>query len=110
VLNARSIGASGARIVFHHILPNLASVVLVQTSLLLSAAILVEASLSFLGLGAQPPSPSLGTMLADGRNFLMLSPWSAVFSGLAILILAFALNLLGDALRDTLDPRLRGER
>jgi peptide/nickel transport system permease protein len=110
VLNARSIGASGARIVFFHILPNLASVVLVQTSLLLSAAILVEASLSFLGLGTQPPAPSLGTMLADGRNFLLLSPWSAVFSGLAILVLAFALNLLGDVLRDTLDPRLRGER
>ncbi|MGL4240678.1 MAG: ABC transporter permease [Beijerinckiaceae bacterium] len=110
VLNARSIGASGARIIFHHILPNLASVVLVQTSLLLSAAILVEASLSFLGLGTQPPAPSLGTMLADGRNFLLLSPWSAVFSGRAILVLAFALNLLGDVLRDTLDPRLRGER
>jgi peptide/nickel transport system permease protein len=110
VLNARSIGASDARIVFIHILPNLASVILVQTSLLLSAAILVEASLSFLGLGTQPPAPSLGTMLSEGRNFLMLSPWSAVFSGIAILVLAFALNLLGDVLRDTLDPRLRGER
>jgi peptide/nickel transport system permease protein len=109
VMNARSVGASDARIIFIHILPNLASVVLVQTSLLLSAAILVEASLSFLGLGTQPPSPSLGTMLAEGRNFLLLSPWNAVFSGLAILVLAFALNLLGDVLRDTLDPRLRTE-
>ncbi|SFJ95120.1 Binding-protein-dependent transport system inner membrane component, partial [Bosea sp. OK403] len=72
--------------------------------------ILVEASLSFLGLGTQPPAPSLGTMLSEGRNVLLLSPWSAVFSGLAILILAFALNLLGDVLRDTLDPRLRGEQ
>jgi len=110
VESARAVGASDARIIFRHILPNLASVILVQTSLLLSAAILVEASLSFLGLGTQPPRPSLGMMLAEGRNFLMLSPWSAIFSGLAILIVAFALNLLGDALRDALDPRLRGER
>ena len=109
VMSARAIGASDARIILLHILPNLASVVIVQTSLLLSAAILVEASLSFLGLGTQPPSPSLGMMLAEGRNFLMLSPWSAVFSGLAILILSFSLNLLGDVLRDRLDPRLRGE-
>lgn len=110
VAGAKSIGASDIRIIFRHVLPNLASVVLVQTSLLLSAAILVEASLSFLGLGTQPPAPSLGTMLAEGRNFLTLSPWSAIFSGIAILILAFALNLLGDVLRDLLDPRLRGER
>ncbi len=110
VMNARAIGASDARIIFVHMLPNLASVLLVQTSLLLSAAILVEASLSFLGLGTQPPAPSLGTMLSEGRNVLLLSPWSAVFAGLAILILAFALNLLGDVLRDTLDPRLRGEQ
>jgi peptide/nickel transport system permease protein len=110
VMSARSVGLSDAGIIFHHILPNLASVILVQTSLLLSAAILVEASLSFLGLGTQPPVPSLGTMLSEGRNVLMLSPWSAVFSGLAILILAFALNLLGDVMRDALDPRLRGDR
>lgn len=107
VTNARAIGCSDARIVFRHILPNLVSVILVQTSLLLSAAILVEASLSFLGLGTQPPQPSLGLMLSEGRNVLMLSPWSAVFSGLAILVLAFGLNLLGDVLRDELDPRLR---
>ncbi len=109
VMSARAIGASDARIILLHILPNLASVIIVQTSLLLSAAILVEASLSFLGLGTQPPAPSLGTMLAEGRNFLLLSPWSAIFSGLAILILSFSLNLLGDVLRDRLDPRLRGE-
>jgi peptide/nickel transport system permease protein len=109
VAGARAIGASDLRIIFGHILPNLASVVLVQTSLLLSAAILVEASLSFLGLGTQPPTPSLGMMLSEGRNVLLLSPWAAVFSGAAILVIAFALNLLGDVLRDTLDPRLRGE-
>jgi peptide/nickel transport system permease protein len=109
VTGARAIGASDARIIFAHLLPNLASVVLVQTSLLLSAAILVEASLSFLGLGAQPPIPSLGLMLSEGRNFLLLSPWPAVFAGFAILFLSFGFNLLGDALRDTLDPRLRKE-
>ena len=107
VMGARAVGASDMRIVLMHILPNLAGVLLVQTSLLLSAAILVEASLSFLGLGTQPPTPSLGLMLSEGRNFLLLSPWSALFSGVAILFLAFGLNLLGDALRDTLDPRLR---
>jgi len=110
VMSARSIGASNARIIVSHILPNLASVILVQTSLLLSSAILVEASLSFLGLGTQPPTPSLGMMLSEGRNVLLLSPWAAIFSGLAILIIAFALNLLGDVLRDTLDPRLRGAK
>jgi peptide/nickel transport system permease protein len=110
VASARAAGASDARIILRHILPNLASVVLVQSSLLLSAAILVEASLSFLGLGAQPPTPSLGMMLAEGRNVLLLSPWAAIFSGVAILIVAFVLNLFGDALRDELDPRLRGGR
>lgn len=108
VLGARAIGAGDLRIVLTHVLPNLMSVILVQASILLSAAILVEASLSFLGLGAQPPTPSLGLMLSEGRNFLLLSPWPAVFAGFAILFLSFGFNLLGDALRDTLDPRLRG--
>ena len=107
VMSAKSIGASDLRIIVFHIFPNLASVILVQVSLLLSSAILVEASLSFLGLGTQPPAPSLGMMLSEGRNFLFLAPWAAIFSGLAILVIAFALNLFGDALRDDLDPRLR---
>ena len=107
VRGARAIGASDFRIVFIHLLPNLASVILVQASLLLSAAILVEASLSFLGMGAQPPTPSLGQMLSEGRKFLLLNPWPAIFSGLAILFLSLGFNLLGDALRDSLDPRLR---
>lgn len=107
VIGAKAVGASDARILIRHILPNLASVILVQTSLLLSAAILVEASLSFLGLGTQPPQPSLGLMLSEGRNFLLLSPWSAIFAGFAILLMSFGFNLLGDALRDTLDPRLK---
>jgi len=107
VTGARAVGASDPRILLRHILPNLASVMLVQASLLLSAAILVEASLSFLGLGTQPPTPSLGLMLSEGRNFLMLGPSSAIFAGLAILFMSFGFNLLGDALRDTLDPRLK---
>lgn len=111
VAGARAIGASDLRIVFSHMLPNLASIILVQTSLLLSAAVLVEASLSFLGLGTQPPAPSLGMMLSEGRNVLLLSPWAAIFSGVAILVVAFALNLFGDMLRDWLDPRLQtGQR
>jgi peptide/nickel transport system permease protein len=109
VMGAKAIGASDLRIIFSHLLPNLSSVILVQASLLLSAAILVEASLSFLGLGAQPPIPSLGLMLSEGRNFLLLSPWPAIFAGFAILFLSFGFNLLGDALRDTLDPRLRSD-
>ncbi len=108
IVAARAIGAKDGRILLRHVLPNLSSVIVAQTSLMLSSAILVEASLSFLGLGSQPPYPSLGLMLAEGRNFLMLSPWSAIFAGLAILILSFGFNLLGDALRDRLDPRLRG--
>ena len=103
----RSVGAVDWRIIIFHILPNLVGVILVQTSLLLSAAILVEASLSFLGLGTQPPTPSLGLMLVEGRNFLALAPWDSIFSGLAILFAAFGFNFLGDCLRDQLDPRLR---
>jgi peptide/nickel transport system permease protein len=110
VQGARAVGASDMRILFVHVLPNLVSVILVQASILLSSAVLVEASLSFLGLGAQPPMPSLGLMLSEGRNFLLLAPYPAVFAGFAILFLSFGFNLLGDALRDTLDPRLRAVR
>jgi peptide/nickel transport system permease protein len=105
---ARAVGARGVRIVVRHVLPNLASIVLVQTSLSLSTAMLVEASLSFLGLGTQPPTPSLGRMLAESRNFITLSPWPAIFSGLAILLASLGFNLLGDGLQERLDPRLRG--
>ncbi len=107
---AKAIGLGDMAIIFRHVIPNLSSVILVQASLSLSTAILVEASLSFLGIGTQPPTPSLGLMLADGRSFLTLSPWTSIFSGLAILFASLGFNLLGDALRDTLDPRLRGER
>ncbi len=105
---ARSFGSGDLRIIVRHILPNLMSVVLVQASLSLSTAILLEASLSFLGIGAQPPAPSLGRMLSEGREYMFMAPWASIFSGLAILLASLGFNLLGDGLRDRLDPRLRG--
>jgi len=105
VAGARAIGASDARIIFLHILPNLASVILVQTSLLLSAAILVEASLSFLGLGTQPPAASWGNMLTGAQELLQDAPLLAVWPGLLIFFTVIAFNFLGDGLQDALDPR-----
>ena len=102
---SRATGATDTRILLRHLLPNLAPILLVQTSLSLSTAILVEASLSFLGLGTPPPAASLGRMLAESRTFLTVSPWSAIFSGAAILLASLAFNLLGDGLQDRLDPR-----
>jgi peptide/nickel transport system permease protein len=104
---ARACGSTSGRILIRHFLPNLAGIILVQASLSLSTAILVEASLSFLGLGTQPPAPSLGRMLAESRAFLALSPWVSVFSGAAILLASLGFNLLGDGLQDRLDPRFR---
>jgi peptide/nickel transport system permease protein len=109
VAAARSIGASGTRILLRHVVPNLAPVILVQASLSLSTAILVEASLAFLGLGTQPPTASLGRMLSESRTFLTLSPWPSIFSGAAILLASLGFNLLGDGLQDRLDPRLRNQ-
>jgi peptide/nickel transport system permease protein len=108
VAAARTCGSTGKRILLRHLLPNLSGIILVQTSLSLSTAILVEASLSFLGLGTQPPTPSLGRMLSESRNFVSLSPWAAVFSGVAILLASLSFNLVGDGLQDRLDPRFRG--
>lgn len=104
---SRALGAPGVRIVTRHILPNLTSVLVVQASIALSWAILTEASLSFLGLSAQPPTPSWGAMLNEGRQNLELAPHLAVFPGLAIMLAVLGFNLLGDGLRDALDPRLR---
>jgi len=104
---ARALGAPAHRILLQHVLPNIAAPMLVQLTLSLSTAILVEASLSFLGLGTQPPTPSLGLMLSDSRDTMLLSPWPSVFSGLAILLVSFGFNLFGDGLRDLLDPSLR---
>ena len=106
---SRALGAPAVRIVGRHILPNLASVLVVQTSIALSWAILTEASLSFLGLSAQPPTPSWGAMLNEGRQNLELAPHLAVFPGLAIMLAVLGFNLLGDGLRDALDPRQHRE-
>lgn len=104
---ARALGMGNPRIVWRHIIPNVLAPVIVQVSLSLSLVILSESALSFLGLGTQAPTPSWGNMLSDGRQFLELAPWNAVFPGLAIMIVVLGFNLLGDGLRDLLDPRLR---
>ncbi len=104
---ARCIGMRHWRILFRHVLPNAVAPVLVTISLALSWALLTEAGLSFLGLGPQPPEPSWGLMLKDGRNLMESAPWLAIFPGLAIMLGVLGFNLLGDGLRDVFDPRLR---
>lgn len=107
---SRAIGADTSRIVFRYILPNVVPLVIVQATVSLSYAILIEASLGFVGLGVQPPTPSLGNMLNEGRTYLEIAPWFSIFPGLAIMIMIMAFNLAGDGLRDALDPMLRGTR
>ena len=102
---ARALGAPVERLVLRHILPNAATPVLVQASVLMAIAILVEASLSFLGVGVRPPTPSLGLMLADGRGFMVQAPWMVVFPGLAIMAAVLGFNMVADGLRDWLDPQ-----
>lgn len=102
---ARALGAPVSRLVLRHILPNAATPVLVQASVLMAIAILVEASLSFLGVGVRPPTPSLGLMLADGRGFMVQAPWMVIFPGLAIMAAVLGFNMVADGLRDWLDPQ-----
>lgn len=102
---AMSMGASHSRIILRHILPNCLAPIIVMTSISAAVAVLTEASLSFLGLGIQPPTPSLGGLLKDSLPFLHQAPWLAIFPGVVIALVVFALNLLGDGLRDLLDPR-----
>jgi peptide/nickel transport system permease protein len=106
VASAKAIGASGFRIVTRHILPNIFGEILVMSTLWLGTAIRLEASLSFLGVGVPPPTPTLGNMVRMGVDFLAVAPWISVFAGLAILISIFGFNLLGDGLRDITDPKL----
>ena len=101
---ARALGAPARRLVLRHILPNAATPVLVQASVLMAIAILVEASLSFLGVGVRPPTPSLGLMLADGRGFMVQAPWMVIFPGLATMAAVLGFNMVADGLRDWLDP------
>lgn len=103
----RSLGASDVRIVFRHVLPNVAAPIIVQTSLSFAFAILLEATLSFLGIGVQPPDPAWGLMLQEGRGVIDLAWWIGVFPGLAIFLTVMAFNVVGDGLRDVLDPKQR---
>ncbi len=107
ILAARALGAGNARILALHVLPNVLSPIIVEITLSLAFAILAEAALSFFGLGTQPPDPSWGRMLSEGRDFFRQSGWMGVFPGLAILFTVMGFNFLGDGLRDALDPKLR---
>jgi peptide/nickel transport system permease protein len=107
ILAARLAGKGRARISMEHILPNLASLLIVQATIQFSLGILAEAGLSYVGLGAQPPTPSWGRMLAESQTMVAIAPWLALFPGLAIVLTVLGLNLMGDGLRDLLDPRLR---
>jgi peptide/nickel transport system permease protein len=104
---ARALGAPGPRIVLRHVLPNITAPILVQATVSLSQAILLEAALSFLGLGTQPPIPSWGLMLSNARQYMLIDPWIAVLPGFAIALTVLGFNLLGDGLRDLLDPTTR---
>jgi peptide/nickel transport system permease protein len=104
---ARVLGASGVRVMRNHLLPNCLSPIVVQVTVAISQAIIIESSLSYLGLGTQPPTPSWGTMINEGRTFLDSAPWISVFPGLAIMAAVLGFNFLGDGLRDVLDPRSR---
>ncbi|MBS3933387.1 MAG: ABC transporter permease [Truepera sp.] len=103
----RATGASDLRIIFRHILPNVVAPIIVLATLGMAGALLAASALSFLGLGAQPPMPDWGAILADGRGFLRRAPWIATFPGLAIMFTVLGFNFLGDGLRDALDPRLK---
>jgi len=104
---ARALGAPGWRVAWHHVLPNAATPIVIQASLSVAFAILAEASLSFLGLGVQPPGASWGSMINAGRGYLQQAPWIVFWPGTALFVTVVGLNFVGDAVRDALDPRLR---
>ena len=107
VENARTVGVRPIWIIIRHIIPNTMAPFLVQTTLALSSAILTESTLSFLGLGVPPPNPSWGAMLSESRRFMELAPWTAIFPAVFIIFTILAFNILGDSLRDVLDPKLK---
>lgn len=109
VLAARVSGKSGTRITLEHILPNIANLLIVQGTIQFSLGILAEAGLSYVGLGAQPPMPSWGRMLFEAQTMMAIAPHMAIFPGIAIILTVLGLNLMGDGLRDALDPKLRGD-
>src|SRR5690606_14167928 len=102
---AQVLGLRHPRIILRYILPNAMSPIIVQATLTIAAAIIAEASLSFLGLGQQPPNPSWGSMLNTAKNFISQAPWMSVWPGAAIFLVVLGFNLLGDGLRDAIDPR-----
>ncbi|MBB5295832.1 ABC transporter permease (plasmid) [Deinococcus metallilatus] len=104
---ARALGQTDLRLMWRHVLPNALGPIIVQTSLSLAFAVLAESALSFFGLGTQPPTPSWGLMLSEGRSFLLQAPWLGLFPGVAIMLTVLSFNLVGDGLRDLLDPRMR---
>ncbi|MGD0032433.1 nickel transporter permease [Paenibacillus illinoisensis] len=106
ITSARTLGANNMRILFRHILPNSLTPLIVQGTLGIGTAIIEAAALGFLGMGAQPPDPEWGKMLSDSRQFLQKAPWTLIFPGLSIMLTVLGFNLLGDGLRDTLDPKM----
>lgn len=110
VLAARALGARDRRVLFRHLLPNVRAQVIIAATLGMAGAIMAEAALSFVGLGVQPPTPSWGAMVSDGRDLLRVAPWVSVAPGIAIGMAVLGFNLVGDALREIYDPRLRTER
>jgi len=107
ITSARAVGLKDARILFSHILPNSMAPVIVQGTLAIATAILEAAALGFLGLGAQPPTPEWGKMLADSKNYIQSAPWTMIFPGLAIMLTVLGFNLMGDGLRDAMDPKMK---
>lgn len=108
VMAERSMGASNLRILLRHIVPNSFSPILVMITMMMGTTILAEAGLSFIGIGITPPTPAWGSMVTDGRNYLLTNPMLSIAPGVAIMLLVFSFNMVGDGLRDALDPRLRG--
>jgi peptide/nickel transport system permease protein len=107
IMAARAVGMKDTRILFHHILPNSISPVIVQATLAIATAIIEAAALGFLGMGAQPPTPEWGKMLADSKQYLVQAPWTLFFPGIAIMLTVLGFNLMGDGLRDALDPKMK---
>ena len=104
---AKSIGMDDSRILLHHVLPNSMAPVIVQGTLAIATSIIDAAALGFLGLGAQAPNPELGKMLSDSKEYIIQAPWTMIFPGVAIMLIVLGFNLLGDGLRDALDPRMK---
>lgn len=104
---AKAIGMKDSRILLHHVLPNSLAPIIVQGSLAIATAIIEAAGLGFLGLGAQPPTPEWGKMLSDSKDFIIQAPWTVFFPGIAIMLTVLGFNLMGDGLRDALDPRMK---